>query len=226
MSKQPSSRSEGRSRCESVQSSLTDYLEGQLSAALRGPLRAHLQRCPGCRRELRRELRLRELLAGLERPAAPAGFADTVLAAVFAQVPLREQVAPAPARGVSRREWALLPIALLMLALAMGQWLRAPSSGGLRDSATEVIVEGGRELTGALTLIESARETGDLLTRPAREKAASLLRVERTLRSVIPPELGTLILLVAFGPIVLVLVVYRIRLRGVLSHVLSHPTFR
>jgi len=108
----------------------------------------------------------------------------------------------------------------------MGQWLGTPDSAGLRDSATEVIVEGGRELSGALTLIESARETGDLLTRPARDKAASLLRVERTLRSVVPPQLATLILLVAFGPLVLVFVVYRIRLRGVLSHVLSHPSYR
>jgi len=219
-------RQEGRSRCESVQGSLPDYLEGRLSAALRGPLRAHLQRCPVCRREHERELNLRALLAGLKPQAAPRGFADAVLAAVFAQVPLRERVAPAPARGSLRRQWALLPLALIILTLVLGQWWPAAKPEQLRDSAAGVLVEGGRELTGALSLLESARETGDLLARPALDKAASLIRVERTLRSVLPPQLPALILLVALGPLVLVLAVYRTRLKEVLSHALIHPTLR
>lgn len=219
-------RQEGRTRCDSVRSSLPDYLEGRLSAALRGPLRSHLQRCPSCRREHERELSLRALLAGLKPQPAPRGFADAVLAEVFAQVPLRERVDPAPASGAFWRQWALLPLALILLLLVLGQWLPVAQPAQLRDSAAGVLVEGGRELTGALTLIESARETGDLVTRPARDKAASLIRVERTLRSVLPPQLPALILLVAFSPIVLVLALYRTRLKGVLSHALMHPTLR
>ena len=219
-------RQEGRSRCESVQSSLPDYLEGRLSAALRGPLRAHLQRCPLCSREHARERKLRALLAELRPQPAPRGFTDAVLSEVFAQVPLRERVAPAPARGALRRQWAPLPIGLLLLALVLGQWWPTARPEQLRESAAGVLVEGGRELTGVLTLLENARETGDLLTRPALDKAASLIRVERTLRGVLPPQLPALILLVAFGPIVLVFAVYRTRLKGVLSHALMHPTLR
>jgi anti-sigma factor (TIGR02949 family) len=218
------SKFKGRSRCESVRNSLNDYLDGRLSAALRGPLRAHIQRCPGCRNALDRESRLRALIGDMDQQPSPAGLENRILAAVYAQVPLREKVVDRPAR-MRRPRWVLLPMALLILLVALGQWLRPDTSRELRDRATYVMVESGKELGGALGGLELARQAGEQLTRPARDKAASLLRVERTLVNAIPSEFVALILLVAFTPIVLVFTLYRVRIKGVLSHVIVHPLF-
>ncbi len=218
------SQFKGRSRCESVRNSLDDYLEGRLSGALRGPLRAHLQRCPGCRVALDREQRLRTMIGDMEQGPSPARLECNVLTAVFAQVPLREKVVDRPLR-VRRPRRILLFAAFVVLVIVMGQWLRPEATRDLRDRAAYAIVEGGRELGGALGGIELARQAGEQLTRPARDKAASLLRVERTLMNVIPSEFMALILLVAFTPIVLVFTLYRVRIKGVLSHVVVHPLF-
>ena len=214
----------GRSRCESVRNSLNDYLDGQLSAALRGPFRAHLQRCPGCRSAMDRESRLRALIGDMEQQSSPAGLENRVLSTVFAQVPLREEVVERPVRSWRPRR-VLLPVALLILMLALGQWLRPDASKNLRDRAAYAMIEGSKEIGGALGGLEVARQAGEQLTRPARDKAASLLRVERTLVNAIPSELVALILLVAFTPIVLVFTLYRVRIKGVLSHVIVHPLF-
>ncbi|MCB1161367.1 MAG: zf-HC2 domain-containing protein [Candidatus Krumholzibacteriia bacterium] len=219
-------RDKGRTRCESVRDSLPDYLEGRLSAALRGPLRAHLQRCPSCRRAHDRERRLYQLLGDMPRVSAPSSLADSVLAAVFAQVPLRERVAPAPARAVGWRQWTLLPVAILMLGMILGLWMETADRARLQSTAASALVEGSRELSGALSLLEGLRSAADQMSYPVREKAASLLRVERTLRGVLPLGTTFLILLVACGPAVLVFTLYRIRLKGVLSNVLVHPTLR
>ncbi len=215
----------GRSRCESVRESLGDFLDGHLSPALRGPLRAHLQRCPACRTAFDREERLRKLLSDMDHSPAPTGFEERVLATVYAQVPLRERVAPRTARH-RRPQWVLLPLAMIVLVLALSQWFRPPGGNQLRDTATVALVEGSRELTQALGGLEVARATGEHLARPALDKAASLLRVERTLLSVLPGNFIALILLVGASPLVLLFTVYRVRLKGAMSHVLVHPTLR
>lgn len=220
------SQFKGRTRCESVRDSLSDFLEGRLSAALRGPLRAHLQRCPSCRTAHDRERWIRLMLSELPGAETPAALEDRVLAAVFSQVPLRERVAPRTAPSCIRRQWALLPVALMLLALVLSKGFNPIDPNTLRDTATQALVEGGRELSGALIGIEAARQTGEQITRPALDKAASLIRVERTLMSVLPGSWLALILLVAASPIVLVFTVYRFKLKGALSHVLVHPALR
>lgn len=217
-------RFQSRSRCESVQSSLADFFDGSLSAALRGPLLAHLDRCPSCRAAFERERAFRDLLADMDTLPAPAQLEEHVLGAVFAQVPLRERVRPRAEGARLRPVWALLPVALLVLVIALGQWLRPVDTGELRDTATLALVEGGREISGAIQSIEEAREVGEQITAPAFAKAASLIRVERTLLSVVPGNLIAMILLVAVSPLVLVFTVFRLRLRGALSHVLAHPS--
>lgn len=220
------SNTKGRSRCESVRESLDDFLDGRLSPALRGPLRAHVQRCAGCRNALDRERRLRRLLADLEPSPVPRGFEERVLATVYAQVPLRERVAPRTASRRLRPQWVMLPLAMIVLVIALGQWFRPVGGDKLRDTATVALVEGSRELTQAIGGLEAARATGEHLARPALDKAASLLRVERTLLSVLPGNFIALILLVAASPLVLLFTVYRVRLKGAMSHVLVHPTLR
>ncbi len=164
------------------------------------------------------------MISDMEQQPSPVGLESRVLAAVYAQVPLREKVVGRP-----MKEWRphriLLPLVLLILVVALGQLLRPDSSRDLRGRAAYAMVESSKELGGALGGLELARQAGEQLTRPARDKAASLLRVERTLVNAIPSEFVALILLVAFAPIVLVFTLYRVRIKGVLSHVVVHPLF-
>ncbi|HET8577776.1 MAG TPA: zf-HC2 domain-containing protein [Methylomirabilota bacterium] len=59
----------------------SDYLDEALSPAERAGADAHLADCGECRRELERFLQTVSLLHRVERPRAPAGFVDRVVAA-------------------------------------------------------------------------------------------------------------------------------------------------
>ena len=64
--------------CEEARANSSDYIDGEIDAALRDRIRAHLTDCPLCEAFFRT---LRETIAALRgMPAhpAPAGFADRV----------------------------------------------------------------------------------------------------------------------------------------------------
>ena len=67
--------------CHDAREWLSDLLDDALATEARAQVDAHLAGCADCRRELDRLRATVSLLRAVERPQAPAGFVDRVLAA-------------------------------------------------------------------------------------------------------------------------------------------------
>ena len=67
--------------CHDARDRLSDFLDEALGPPELAKVRAHLEGCPECRRELERLRATVSLLARVERPRAPLGFVDRVMAA-------------------------------------------------------------------------------------------------------------------------------------------------
>ena len=67
--------------CHDARDRLSDFLDEALGPPELAEVRAHLEDCPECRRELERLRATVSLLARVERPRAPLGFVDRVMAA-------------------------------------------------------------------------------------------------------------------------------------------------
>lgn len=68
-------------RCEDVQHLLEPFAAGDLPAADRQPVEAHLAACAGCRAKLAEIDLLTAALSGTQAPPVPSGFAARVMAA-------------------------------------------------------------------------------------------------------------------------------------------------
>ncbi|MEW6072753.1 MAG: zf-HC2 domain-containing protein [Planctomycetota bacterium] len=108
--------------CASARSLVPGYLDGELTEAQAGPLRAHLFACPACREAMKEEKALKRWFAAADLPAVevPAGFAARVARRAFAGDPgLRAPAAAAaPLAGGEAGRGALLPFVLRMTAAA------------------------------------------------------------------------------------------------------------
>ena len=67
--------------CHDARDRLSDFLDEALGPPELAEVRAHLEGCPECRGELERLRATVSLLARVERPRAPLGFVDRVMAA-------------------------------------------------------------------------------------------------------------------------------------------------
>ncbi|HEV2054919.1 MAG TPA: anti-sigma factor [Methylomirabilota bacterium] len=67
--------------CHETRERLSDLLDEALAAPERAEVGVHLDGCPDCRRELDRLRATVSLLSRVERPRAPVGFVDRVIAA-------------------------------------------------------------------------------------------------------------------------------------------------
>ena len=210
--------------CNSFRDSIGDWLDGLLPAEPSGRLRAHLGDCSDCRRALERERAFHGLLGSLGREPAPAGFAERVLALVLpAQRPARR-----PLWSFGRLAPRLMAAAMLLLLVGSLSLWSLPVGGDLapaliKDTATSALVESSKEVPAFLQLVEKSAERVQQITGPTLNKMESLLRAERTVRGLIPPGALALILLVGLTPLVLLFTVYRLRIKGALSHVLVVP---
>ncbi len=71
--------------CDAARERFSEWLDDALDPGARAALDAHLAGCPECAREFDRFRRSVALLARVERPRAPAGFVDRVMAVVQAR---------------------------------------------------------------------------------------------------------------------------------------------
>ncbi|MCP4544898.1 MAG: hypothetical protein GY835_00370 [bacterium] len=209
-----------RNRCESVRDSLGDYLDGNLSKALRGPLLAHLNRCPDCRRAMDREKELFSMLGDLEQFPVPDGFTESVLASALPRVRIQEATRPKVRHG--RLAWFSLPVALLLLVMMLGQVFTIYDSTPdyLRETVGRTLVEGGRDIPQIVQTLHDVQGQTRQFIQPVLIKIENIVQFERVFRSVLPTSTIALILLVAITPVVLVFTIYRLRIKGVLSNVL------
>lgn len=125
----------GDMTCEELRDAGPELALGIADAETRARALAHLDRCPSCRRELRRLGEVVEALVGLAPPAEPpAGFESRVLAAV----------APPPGAGAARS--ASQPRRRLVRAGAAACALVAAGTGGWLVAAA---TQPSRPLSGA-----------------------------------------------------------------------------
>jgi hypothetical protein len=134
--------------CDTARARFSELADGQLDAAERAGIEAHLRACPECRREWAAFERTLRLLHDLPRHRAPSGFAGRVLAAA--------RPTPWP-RRLARRLFVPLPIKLPLEAAAVllvavgalwlaertphvGLWARAPREAA--DAAREAPATG------------------------------------------------------------------------------------
>jgi len=106
--------------CENAASLVPGYLDGELTEAQAGPLRAHLLACPACREEAKGERNLKSWFTEAAAPAVevPPGFAARVARRAFAGDPgILTPATPAAATDESSR---ILPFLLQLTAVAAG----------------------------------------------------------------------------------------------------------
>lgn len=110
--------------CDEARALFTDLADGRLGAAERAAVGAHLATCAECRREWEGFERTLELLHGLPRYRAPAGFPERVLSAA--------RPAPWP-RRLARRLFVPLHVklpveaaAIALIAVGASLMTRAP----------------------------------------------------------------------------------------------------
>jgi len=79
--------------CEGIKELLSAYLDGELTEEESGTVRAHLERCPDCRREIEQFRKVSALYRDLDDPEPPADLEKRVLAEVgrmrMMRVPVR-----------------------------------------------------------------------------------------------------------------------------------------
>lgn len=118
-------------RCRKVRRQFETYLDGEQRAvpvAGRESVKAHLEGCEACRRELSQLRRLRERLAEVPAPPVPEGFAGRVVARAKARYgeesPLRRAASAHPrASAWYRLRLAAGTVAALAAGLALGAFL-------------------------------------------------------------------------------------------------------
>jgi hypothetical protein len=172
--------------CEETQKSFSPYLDGRLAQSAHNGVDAHLEVCPVCRLEFARTRSLVRSLAGLERPAAPAGLAASINGLLLIERAARRQqpVVSLPARLLRWLEPRLMPytvgaLASLILFIGVVNALR-PQFRVLRELtlAARVADEsldnslfegGGYDVTKPLPTINPNGALAALIQTPSRD---------------------------------------------------------
>ncbi len=124
-------------RCEAVKEQLTAYAAGELPAEAHRAVKAHLAECPACRAEMARVDVSAGVLAGVQTPPVPLGFASRVLAAAE-----ERQRTGLSFKQTPRRWWRLnsapMRAAAAVAAFAIGAW-------GATELSTAQQTDAGRD---------------------------------------------------------------------------------
>lgn len=113
--------------CEKFAALLDPYVDGELSVEEAGRVRAHLERCPGCRSYADAALAIRAAFPEAEETAVPEGFAEGVMAAVRELEAAKAEKAPPNARRHVHWKKILLPLAACFAVVLV---LRSMPGGG------------------------------------------------------------------------------------------------
>ncbi len=150
--------------CEQVKTLLSEYIDGELAAAWKGPVERHLADCAGCRNELDSIRRTVALVESLPKAHAPAGLANQVRAQLQQQVVLRRR---AVVLRWTRIGGALAAAATLVLVIKLGAWesleRTAPKSPARAAPGVKPDKDAG-------DTSPAARKQADSLTAPGEER--------------------------------------------------------
>ena len=149
--------------CEKFAALLDPYVDGELSVEEAGRVRAHLERCPGCRSYADAALALQAAFPEAEETAVPEGFAEGVMAAVRELEAAKAEKAPPNARRHMHWKKILLPLAacfavVLVLRSMPGGGSALPADGSTAAPAAMDAAESGGQygLVGAAPHMEAA----------------------------------------------------------------------
>lgn len=104
--------------CDRVSRFISRSVDGELTAAEAGELRAHLAGCDACRRAADEQARLRARIAAMPEPALPAGYSQRLREAVHARL-IAE---PRPTLSMTFRMTAMAAVVLLSAVAMFLAW--------------------------------------------------------------------------------------------------------
>ena len=119
-------------KCERIRELLSDYINGDLTQAVRALVDSHLESCPSCRAELAKLERMRSILRSFQPVEPPYGFTQKVLASYRARrerrvSPLRRFLLGElqPRRALAYAAISLLLVFSFALLSLLPRWTRA-----------------------------------------------------------------------------------------------------
>ncbi|MCK5806393.1 MAG: zf-HC2 domain-containing protein [Lentisphaeria bacterium] len=141
--------------CRWIQQHVHSILDGELSPRERAALEAHMADCPECQQLMRRaEEEERELRLAFERPTAPDGFAE----AVMARLQPSEAGPPAPVLlAMGWRRWVLLLVSSAALVVLYFGLRVFSGSGGQSTEGPGVVAVPPEKLAPVVATTASVR---------------------------------------------------------------------
>jgi hypothetical protein len=119
-------------KCERIRELLSDYINGDLTQAVRSLVEIHLESCGSCRKELAKLERMRSILRSFQPVEPPYGFTQRVLASYRARrerevSPLRRFLLGElqPRRALAYAVISLLLVFCLSLLALLPHWPKA-----------------------------------------------------------------------------------------------------
>jgi anti-sigma factor RsiW len=153
--------------CRECQKLLQAYLDGDLDGAPFAEVEHHLERCPDCRSELDRLVKMRDLLRELKEVEVPAGEREAFIEALMARIEAER------ARGYRRpTNWrpalvaSIAVVLILIVIVSIGPGARPPTIApgpklnALENAAVDILVMGALDDQFLAT-------QGDFLSDPA-----------------------------------------------------------
>lgn len=138
--------------CNKCKNSLQAYLDGELDGEKFVEVELHVSRCPECKAELDRLVKLRDILRELREVDVPPGERESFIDALRKRIE-KEQVLSPPSR--KEIKWrpvlvgaiAVVALLILMLAISPGRRVEriAPAEGvsQLENARIDMIIMGG-----------------------------------------------------------------------------------
>ncbi|MBQ6987446.1 MAG: zf-HC2 domain-containing protein [Oscillibacter sp.] len=160
---------------------LDAFLDGELSEAEAGEVRAHLSECADCQAYVADALAIRDAFPDVEETAVPDGFAESVLAAL-------------PPRRVSwRAHWTKIALPLAACAalaiLLHGVADIGTGGGASMSSYTEEAVTSDMDAGGGSPMLGSTAVADDADTVPPQAPEAALQSVQNTTTEETEPDM-------------------------------------
>jgi anti-sigma factor RsiW len=138
--------------CEICNKMLQAYLDGELEGEKFAEAELHISRCPSCKAELDRLVKLRDLLRELREVDVPPGEREAFIETLRRRIEAERALSPAPRKEINWRPaliGAIAVVALLILVLGISperhveRIAPAPGISPLQDARIDIIIMGG-----------------------------------------------------------------------------------
>ena len=167
--------------CNDYAALLDLFVDGELTPAEMADIQAHLDTCPGCRAYVDDALAMRAAFPEVEDTVIPEGFADSVMAAVAASVPVKKPARKTPWLKVAMPLAACLAL-VIVLQNGPASGNRKWAAGTAKTEAAPAAAETTAEAPAAPAAMAPSLKmtTADAVPEEAKMEAAEEETVEET----------------------------------------------